>query len=780
MLLFGMDTLTLPVKGMTCAACQARVQRSLEKAPGVATAAVNLMLNSATVTFDPATTTPERIVEVINDSGYQAELVAPGGAAETAEAIDHDQIEEFETLRLRAAVAVGLGLLAMLVSMPLMGTGHLAMDPLMGWAARVFNPPLSAAFPWLFGLDHNLIRYALLVATAGVMGWAGRHFYVRAWTAMRHGTANMSTLVAIGTGAAFLLSLVATVNPGLFEARGLAPEVYFEAVILILGLLVLGQALESRAKRQTTQALRRLVDLTPKTARVRRQDGELDIPIESVTRGDRVVVRPGERIPVDGRIVVGQSGVDESMVTGEPLPVERGPGDRVMAGTVNTSGAFEFDATAVGSETTLARIVKLMHDAQSTRAPIQKQADRISAIFVPVVVGIALATFAVWYWSVESAPFLRALTAAIAVLVIACPCAMGLAVPTAVMVGTGKGAELGVLIKGGEALELAGSLETLVLDKTGTITTGKPSVAETTAAAGHSVDELLRLAAAVERNSEHPIAVAVVRYAESRGIVPGPSEGFRAVSGLGAVALVDGSLIVVGNARFLADYGLRVEEPDMPPSGTVVYLGSNGVYVGRIVVADTVRESSSGAIARLKNLGLEVVMLSGDSQSSAHAIASQVGISEVVSDQLPEGKVEEVRRRGQRSRVGMVGDGINDAPALAAAAVGFAMGSGTDVAIEAGQITLMRPDLNAVADAIELSRSTVRTMRQNLFWAFVYNVIGIPIAAGVLYPAWRIQLSPILASAAMALSSVSVVSNSLRLRRFRPTAQGTPRQGYAK
>ncbi len=766
-----METLTVPIKGMTCAACQARVQRSLERAPGVTAAAVNLMLHSASVTFDQTVTTPERLVQAIKDSGYDAELGQSQSAVELDQALEVEQSREFRDFRLKAIVSIVLGAGAMVISMPLMtGAGHVAMDPVMRWTSRYLIPPLQSVAPAMFALDHGAIRWALLAATLVVMGWAGRHFYTRAWSAFRHRTATMNTLVALGTGAAFLLSLAATAAPGMFESRGLSPEVYYEAVILILGLLLLGQALEARAKRQTGQALRRLLDLAPKIARVRRNGADIEVPLDAVVLGDVVLVRPGERIPVDGRIQLGSSAIDESMVTGEPLPVSRGVGDRVIAGTINASGAFEFEATAVGGETTLARIVKLMRDAQTTRAPIQRQADRVSAVFVPVVVGIAVATFLIWYVAVDSASFVRAATAAISVLVIACPCAMGLAVPTAVMVGTGKGAELGILIKGGEALERAGALDTIVLDKTGTITDGKPSVLEVAPASGTAPERLLHLAGSVEQHSEHPLAAAIVRETGRRGVGLAAVQGFRAVAGQGAVAVLDGEMVVVGNARFLDEYGIGVPSaPPSQPGATEVHVAATGEYLGRIVLADTIRPSSAPAVARLETMGLRVAMVTGDAQGSAAAVAILAGITDVVAETLPEQKIAEVHRRqaeGTR-RVGMVGDGINDAPALAAADVGFAMASGTDVAIEAGDITLMRPDLHLVADAVTLSRRTVRTMRQNLFWAFVYNVIGIPIAAGVLYPGFGIQLSPILASAAMAMSSVSVVANSLRLRGFR-------------
>ncbi len=759
------ETITLPVTGMTCAACQARVQRTLERAPGVALAAVNLMLHSATVHFDPVTTTPERLVELIRDSGYGAELPAPGRTAEEAHlALEHDQDAEYRGYRAKALVSVALGLVAMVVSMPLMRGPHAGMDPVMRWAAAVLNPPLQLALPWLYRVDPGALRWTLLGFTVVVMTWAGRHFYSGAWSALRHRTANMNTLVALGTGSAFVFSAVATARPSVFERHGLPADVYYEAVILILGLLLLGHALESRAKRQTSHALRRLIDLSPKRARVRRNGHELDVPLEDVRVADLVLIRPGERVPVDGVIATGATDIDESMVTGESLPVPKLAGDRVTGGTINRTGAVEFTVSAVGAGTVLSRIVALMRDAQATRAPIQRMADRISAVFVPVVVAIAAITFLVWYLAADTAPVVRGLTAAISVLIIACPCAMGLAVPTAVMVATGKGAELGILIKGGEALERAGGLDLLLLDKTGTITLGKPGVVSV------SSTEALAAAAAVERHSEHPLAEAIVRAARDRGIEIRSVEGFRALAGQGAVGVVDGALVVVGNGRLMDEYRVAVDPAAVTGAGTTVFVASNGTLLGHLTLADAARPGSKAGVARLRAMGLEVAMVTGDRRATAEAIGREVGITDLVAEAMPADKIAEVGRRIESGRsVGMVGDGINDAPALVKADVGFVMGSGTDVALEAGDITLMRSDLGAVADAVELSRRALRLMRQNLFWAFVYNVIGIPVAAGVLYPLFGVQLSPILASAAMAMSSVSVVSNSLRLRGFRPT-----------
>jgi Cu+-exporting ATPase len=628
-----------------------------------------------------------------------------------------------------------------------------------------------------------------MLATLGVMLWAGRHFYTRAWAAFRHHSADMNTLVAVGTGAAFLYSVVATVAPRFFTSRGVAPDVYYEAVILIIALILTGNAFEARAKRQTSAALRALVDLQPTTARVVRDGQEVDVPVEDVTRDETVVVRPGERVPVDGQIVGGQSAVDESMLTGESLPVKKGVGDRVIGGTINKTGSFRYTATTLGADSMLAQIVRLMRDAQGSRAPIQALADRVSGVFVPVVLSIAIATFVAWFIAAETAPAVRAFAAAVAVLIIACPCAMGLAVPTAVMVATGKGAELGVLIKGGEALQRAGDVTTVVLDKTGTVTEGRPTVTDvvlhaaapvavalaTAPANGPDAEAaLLRLVASLETASEHPLADAVVRHARERGLALATPDAFESLTGRGAVGVVDGSALAVGNAALMADYAidvtpLRAEADRLAGEGkTPMYVGADGALVGLVAVADPIRATSREAIGRLRAMGLDVVMLTGDNERTAGAIAREAGIDRVVAGVLPDGKVAEITRLQAEGRVvAMVGDGVNDAPALAQADVGMAVGTGTDIAAEAADVVLMRGDLRSAGQAIELSRRTMRTMKQNLFWAFVYNVVGIPIAAGLLYPAFGLLLSPILASAAMAFSSVSVVTNSLRLRRAR-------------
>jgi Cu+-exporting ATPase len=780
---------TIPVGGMTCAGCQAGVQKALQRQPGVVDATVNLMTASAAVTYDPSVIGPEALVEAIRETGYEAEVPsvgAAGAAGRTAfdeqEERDRVQEEEFRGLRRKAAASGAAGLIAMLVSMPLMapkaaGAAHGPVaDPFMRWVMESLSPALQRVLPWLYEIDPRVFSYGLLALTAAVMIWAGRHFYVRAWSSFRHHSADMNTLIAVGTGAAFLYSMLATVAPGFFLRRGVQPDVYYEAVVIIVALILTGNALEARAKSRTSAALRGLIALQPRTARVSRGGAEIDVPIDEVRGGDTVAVRPGERVPVDGEVISGGSAVDESMLTGESMPVGKGPGDRVIGGTVNRTGAFRYRATTLGADSVLARIVQLMREAQGSRAPIQRLADRISAIFVPVVLQIAIVTFVVWFVAAGQAPAVRAFAAAVAVLIIACPCAMGLAVPTAVMVATGRGAELGALIKGGEALQRAGDVTHVVLDKTGTVTEGRPAVTDVVVppGSGRSAEELLRLVASLEASSEHPLADAIVRHAKDLGLALAPAESFQSATGRGATAVVGGTALAVGNEALLADYAvsvdpLRAEAERLSAAGrTPVYVAADGALAGLLAVSDPVKATSRAAVARLKRMGLEVVLLTGDNRHTAEAVAREAGVDRVVAGVLPGGKVDEIRRLQQGGAVvAMVGDGINDAPALAQADVGIAVGSGTDIAIEASDVTLMRGDLGGVADAIALSRRTMRTMKQNLFWAFIYNVVGIPVAAGVLYPVFGLLLSPILASAAMAFSSVSVVTNSLRLRRAR-------------
>ncbi len=768
----------IPVQGMTCAACQASVQKALQRQPGVLDAAVNLMMKSAAVTYDPAVIRPEALVEAIRDTGYEAELPRLETTAfAEQEASDRADAAELRDLRRKAIAAGAAGVFAMIVSMPLMAAGahqDPVGDPFMRWAMQSLTPALRAALPWLYRIPPAILSYTLLALTAVVMAWAGRHFYIRAWSALRHRSADMNTLVAVGTGAAFLDSALATLAPNLFLSRGVAPDVYYEAVVIIIALILTGNAFEARAKGRTSAALRALAALQPKTARVLRGDQETDVPVEMVAAGDTVVVRPGERVPVDGEVLSGASAVDESMLTGESMPVAKQAGDRVIGGTINRTGAFRFRATTLGADSALAQIVKLMREAQGSRAPIQKLADRISGVFVPVVIGLALATFAIWL--VADGSGVRAFAAAVAVLIIACPCAMGLAVPTAVMVATGRGAQLGILFKGGEALQRAGDVTTVVLDKTGTLTEGRPTVTDLIPAPGStwSADQLLHLVAGLETSSEHPLADAVVRHARERGLIVPAAEEFQSVTGRGAVGVVEGSFLAAGNERLMEDYAvdpapLAADADRLTGEGkTAIHVAVDGKLAGLLAVADPLKGTSREAVARLRRMGLEVVLLTGDNRRTAEAIAREAGIDRVVAGVLPEGKVAEVRRlQAEGKVVAMVGDGINDAPALSAADLGLAIGTGADVAVEASDVTLMRGDPRGIATAVALSRRTLRTMRQNLFWAFIYNVIGIPIAAGVLYPAFGILLSPILASAAMAFSSVSVVTNSLRLGRAR-------------
>jgi Cu+-exporting ATPase len=731
-------TVTLPVSGMSCAACQSRVQRALEKTPGVEQAAVNLLLNTATVRFDPGVTSPDRLVGAVRDTGYDAALPSddPDTAAEE-QARDTQAALEFGALRKKAGVSLVLGLLAMVLT------------------------------------SRGASAFGLLAIALFVVLWAGRHFYVRAWQAFRHHAADMNTLIAVGTGSALLYSVFATVDPGFFLARGVAPDLYYEAVILIIALILTGNAIEARARRRTSAALRALTALQPVAARVVRDGTELELPVAQVRVGDLVVARPGERIAVDGTIAEGTSAVDESMLTGESIPVEKLAGSAVFGGTMNGTGGFRYRATTLGTESVLARIVRLLREAQGSRAPLQRLADQISGIFVPVVVSIAIATFVGWYMLAPTAPFVRAFAAGVSVLIIACPCAMGLAVPTAIMVATGRAAELGLLIKGGEALQRAGKIDTVVLDKTGTVTEGKPVLTDVVPNPAGADAAWLGKVASLERASEHPVAAAIAAGAGGRDGVREEPTDFRAVAGHGASGLVGGVRVVVGNEAMLAKEGIDIE-PLRDAAGrlaaqgkTTVYAALGGRLAGVFAVADPIRPSSTAAVATLRAAGLEVVMVTGDNQSTALAVARQAGIDQVLAEVVPAGKVAEIRRlQGLRRTVAMVGDGINDAPALAAADLGIAMGSGTDIAAEAADVVLMRADLGAVAVAFRLSRATVRAMRQNLFWAFIYNVIGIPIAAGALYPAFGILLSPVLASAAMAVSSLCVVGNSLRLRRF--------------
>lgn len=768
---------TIPVSGLTCASCVGHVREALEEQPGVTAAKVNLVTREAKVSFHPGDTSVETLVDAIRSRGYGAELpVVRASLAEEQAAQEEAQAEEYNDLRRKAIASGALGAVAMVLSMPLMSGGdhatHGGGDPILGPLMNLIEPPMRAAMPWLYSIDPAALKWALLVLTLAVIGWAGRQFYTRAWTAFRHRTADMNTLIAVGTGAAFVYSLAATVAPDFFVRHGVPAEVYYEAVAMIIALVLTGNALESRARGKTSEALKKMLLLQPAQARVLRNGMELDVPAGEVQADEVVLVRPGERVPVDGVVIEGRSAIDESMLTGEPVPVQKDVGDKVIGGTLNRLGSLRYRATAVGAAGMLSQIVKLMREAQASRAPMQKLADRISAVFVPIVISIAIATFVAWVVLAPEAGLVRALSAAVAVLIIACPCAVGLAVPTAVTVAIGRGAQAGVLFKGGEALEKLHGVDTILLDKTGTITQGRPSVTQVVPAAGFSEDTVLATAAAVERLSEHPLAEAIVSAAEDRALVSSPAAEFDASPGLGASAIVEGRRVLIGNQRLMESRQIDVTallataEELSAAGATPVFVAVDDSLAGVIAIADPVKPTSAASIRKLRSKGLRVVMLTGDRKSTALAVARVVGIDEVVAGVLPEGKVAEVKRLQQEGRrVAMVGDGVNDAPALAQADAGLSMASGSDIASEASDVTLMRSDLDAAVSAIDLSDRTLRVMKQNLAWAFLYNVIGIPVAAGALYAAFGLLLTPVLASVAMALSSFSVVSNSLRLRR---------------
>jgi Cu+-exporting ATPase len=751
----------LAVSGMTCAACASRVEKSLARAPGVRSAGVNLATERATVDYDQSTTGVDALIEAVKNAGYGARdssnrrlSAEAASAAEAAES--RVRREEYETLKRKFWIAAVLSLPVLVIAM---SHGRIRF------------------------LDFPGANWVELLLTTPVVVYCGAQFYRGAWAAFKHRAADMNTLIAIGTGAAYLYSVVATIWPAAFagpmtmgSAGGppMAP-VYFEAAGVIIALVLLGRMLESRAKGRTSEAIQHLMKLQAKTARVVRNGREIEVEIDAVVPGDILQVRPGERIPVDGVVTEGRSSVDESMLTGESLPVEKNAGDEVFGATMNATGAFQFEATRVGRDTTLQQIVRMVEQAQGSKAPIARMADVISGIFTPVVLCIAIATFAAWFvFAPVELRFTMALVSFVSVLIIACPCALGLATPTAIMVGTGRGAEEGVLIKGGESLEMAHRVDTVVLDKTGTITSGRPELTDVIALHEISDSELVRLVASVERQSEHSLAGALVRGAEKRGLTLAAVSEFRALPGHGVEATVDGRALLIGNPRLMSERGIDIGSAEnvltsLSAEGkTPILVAIDGRSAGIVAVADPVRPESSPAIAALQRLGLEVVMMTGDNRHTADAIARQVGLSRVIAEVLPDAKAQEVKRlQGEGRVVAMVGDGINDAPALAQADVGIAIDTGTDIAIEASDITLLRGDLRAVVTAIALSKATIRTVKQNLFWAFVYNVIGIPLAAGAFYPLTGWLLSPVIASAAMSLSSVSVVTNSLRLRGFR-------------
>lgn len=728
------ERVDLKISGMTCAACSSRVERTLGGLEGVLRANVNFAMEKATVEYDPSRVSLSGLKKAVEDAGYKAD------AGDTRFDGDKEKLErERETRR-----QIQLLILSGALSIPLL--------------AMMFAELLNFHLPAI--LHNKIFQFALATPVQFI---AGYQFYRGAYSSLKHGSANMDVLVALGTSAAYFYSVATT-----FFFPG---HVYYETGAIIITLIILGRMLESIAKGRTSEAIKKLMGLQARTARVLRDGREMDIPVEDVQVGDLVLVRPGEKVPVDGKIADGFSAVDESMLTGESIPVDKKSGDEVIGGTINKHGTFKFEATKVGSDTALAQIIRIVEEAQGSKAPIQRLADVISAYFVPAVVGIAMVTFLVWYFVADPGNFTRALVNFTAVLVIACPCALGLATPTSIMVGTGRGAENGILIKGGEHLEKAHALNTIVLDKTGTITEGEPSLTDVFPATGELAEaDLIRLVASAERGSEHPLGEAIVKGARQRNIELAEPQNFEAIPGHGIVADIDGKTVLIGNRRLMQSRGIDIsgmeEKADAMEGGgkTAMLVAFDGKPAGVVAVADTVKDTSAEAILALKEMGIQTIMITGDNRRTAGAIAGQVGIppENVLAEVLPQDKAREINRLKEKGRVvGMVGDGINDAPALATADVGFAIGTGTDVAMEAADITLIRGDLRGIAASIKLSRATMRNIRQNLFWALVYNTLGIPVAALGF-------LSPVLAGAAMAFSSVSVVSNALRLKRFDP------------
>jgi P-type Cu+ transporter len=751
----NIEQIKLKLRGMSCAACANTVEKAIATVPGVVECKVNFGAEQAGIKYYPHQTTIEAIQKAVEKAGYGAYLLSSQGLVmEEDDAEKAVRKAESRELQLKIFVGGSISLLLMVGSIPMMTGIHLPFLP--SWLHN----------PWL-----------QLVISAPVQFWCGYRFYLGAAKAFKRRSGTMDTLIALGTSAAYGFSVLATVYPRFFLNQGLMPEVYYETATVVITLILLGQWLEHRARGQTSTAIRQLIGLQPKHARVIRDGQTIDLPINEVQLNDTILVRPGEKIPVDGEIISGSSTIDEAMVTGESLPVQKHPGDEVIGATLNQTGSFKFRVTRVGTDTVLAQIVKLVQDAQGSKAPIQKLADQVIGWFVPVVMAIAVATFVLWFTITGNISL--ALISTVGVLIIACPCALGLATPVSIMVGTGQGAINGILIKDAESLELAHKLQTIVLDKTGTITQGKPTVTDYQVVKGVSQDvadaasELLSLVAAVEHNSEHPLADGVVKYAQSLKIELLEAKDFKAIAGSGVQGIVSGKLVQIGTQPWMSELDIstnslqQYQDTWAAAAKTVVFIAVDGELAGIMGIADTVKPDSTATIQALRKLNLTVVMLTGDNRQTAEAIARQVGIVRVEAEVRPEQKAAKIRELQQTGKfVAMVGDGINDAPALAQADVGIAIGTGTDVAIAASDITLISGELQGIVTAIQLSKATMKNIRQNLFFAFVYNVLGIPIAAGILFPFFGWLLNPMLAGGAMAFSSVSVVTNALRLRNF--------------